>query len=155
MLEKGLNSSQPQVLLENTFRVRYRKSLKKVRCNQERRQQNMKKFGLLLAGGIAAIVLLHNLGPMVGLVISLAILYFVVKQFIKTDSILMKIGWGILGFVALMSSASNVPAILGIAAAYVLYVVYKNWNKPKNTIIEESDDPFVNFEKQWSQLNKY
>ncbi|WP_394237774.1 flagellar basal body rod protein [Niallia oryzisoli] len=115
----------------------------------------MKKFGLLLAGGIAAIVLLHNLGPMVGLVISLAILYFVVKQFIKTDSILMKIGWGILGFVALMSSASNVPAILGIAAAYVLYVVYKNWNKPKNTIIEESDDPFVNFEKQWSQLNKY
>ncbi len=114
----------------------------------------MKKFGLLLAGGIAAIVLLHNIGPMVGLVISLAIFYFVVKQFLKTDSILMKIGWGILGFIALMASASNVPAILGIAAAYVLYVVYKNWNKPKN-IIEESDDPFVNFEKQWSQLNKF
>ena len=61
----------------------------------------MKKFGLLLLGGLAAIVLLHNLAPIVGMVISLAILYFVVKRFLKTDSILMKIGWGILGFMAI------------------------------------------------------
>ena len=47
----------------------------------------MKKFGLLLLGGLAAIVLLHNLAPIVGMVISLAILYFVVKRFLKTDSI--------------------------------------------------------------------
>ncbi|MBB6447330.1 lmo0954 family membrane protein [Bacillus benzoevorans] len=114
----------------------------------------MKKFGLLLIGGVAAIVLLHNLAPIVAMAISLAILYFVVKQFLKTDSILMKIGWGILGFMALMASASNIPAVLGIAAAYVLYVVYKNWNKPK-TVIKEENDPFVNFEKQWSQLNKH
>lgn len=114
----------------------------------------MKKFGLLLIGGIAAIVLLHNLAPMVGLVISLAILYFVVKRFLKTDSILMKIGWGFIGFVALMASASNIPAVLGIAAAYILYVVYKNWNKSK-TVITEENDPFVNFEKQWSQLKNY
>jgi lia operon protein LiaI len=128
--------------------------VKKVRCNQERRQQTMKKFGLLLIGGIAAIVLLHNLAPMVGLVISLAILYFVVKQFLKTDSILMKIGWGTIGFFALMASASNIPAILGIAALYVLYLVFKKWNKTKN-VIKEENDPFVNFEKQWSELNKY
>jgi lia operon protein LiaI len=114
----------------------------------------MKKFGLLLIGGIAAIVLLHNLAPIVGMVISLAILYFVVKRFLKTDSILMKIGWGILGFMALMASASNIPAVLGIAAAYVLYVVYKNWNKTK-TVVQEEKDPFVNFERQWSELNKY
>ena len=43
----------------------------------------MKKFGLLLLGGIAAIVLLHNLGPMIGMVISLAIFYFAFKGFIK------------------------------------------------------------------------
>jgi len=115
----------------------------------------MKKFGLLLVGGIAAIVLLHNLAPMVGLVISVAILYFVVKRFLKTDSILMKIGWGFIGFVALLASASNIPAILGIAAAYILYVVYKNWNKQKIVIAEEENDPFVNFEKQWSQLKNY
>nr|WP_295972145.1 flagellar basal body rod protein [uncultured Bacillus sp.] len=113
----------------------------------------MKKFGLLLIGGIAAIVLLHNLAPIVAMVISLAILYFVVKRFLLTDSLLMKIGWGIVGFMALMASASNIPAVLGIAAAYVLYVVYKNWNKSK-VISEEKNDPFVNFERQWSQMTK-
>ena len=115
----------------------------------------MKKFGLLLLGGIAAIVLLHNLGPMIGMVISLAIFYFAFKGFIKTNSVWVKIGWGILGFIAIMSLAANVPALLGILAIYVLYVVYKKWNAPKvkETIIE-SDDPFVNFENQWSQLNK-
>lgn len=113
----------------------------------------MKKFGLLLAGGIAAMVLLANLGPMVGLAISIAILYFVVKQFLKADSTMMKIGWGIIGLVALSASASNVPAILGIAAAYVLYLIYKKWNNTKSVKVVEENDPFVNFEKQWSELN--
>ncbi|QED46718.1 lmo0954 family membrane protein [Cytobacillus dafuensis] len=114
----------------------------------------MKKFGLLLAGGIAAIVLLSNLGPMIGLAISIAILYIVFKQFVKTDSTLMKIGWGIIGLMALMASASNIPAILGIAAAYVLYLVYKKWNKSKTAVIVEEKDPFANFEKQWAELKK-
>ncbi|RSD26742.1 flagellar basal body rod protein [Mesobacillus subterraneus] len=112
----------------------------------------MKKFGLLVAGFIAAMVLISNLGPLVGLGVSLLVLYFVVKQFLKTDSTAAKIGWGIAGFIILVATASNVPAILGIAAAYVLYLVYKNWDKKDETIHEESD-PFVNFEKQWAQLN--
>jgi lia operon protein LiaI len=116
----------------------------------------MKKFGLIVAGGIAAIVLIANLGSMVGLVISLAILYFIFKQFIKTDSTWAKIGWGILGLIALMITASNAPAILGVVAAYVLYLVYKKWNQNKSVVVEsESDDPFTNFEKQWSQLKNY
>ncbi|KOP71123.1 flagellar basal body rod protein [Cytobacillus solani] len=114
----------------------------------------MKKFGLLMAGGIAAIVLLTNLGPMIGLAISVAILYLVFKQFIKEKSTLGKIGWGIIGLIALMASASNIPAILGIAAAYVLYLVYKKWNTSKSVVAEEKD-PFVNFEKQWADINKY
>ncbi|MBT2637760.1 MULTISPECIES: flagellar basal body rod protein [unclassified Bacillus (in: firmicutes)] len=112
----------------------------------------MKKFGLLVAGSIAAMVLISNLGPLVGLGVSLLVLYFVVKQFLKTDSTAAKIGWGVAGFVILMATASNVPAILGIAAAYVLYLVYKNWDK-KEDVIREDNDPFVNFEKQWAQLN--
>lgn len=112
----------------------------------------MKKFGLLVAGFIAAMVLISNLGPLVGLGVSLLVLYFVVKQFLKTDSTAAKIGWGIAGFIILMATASNVPAILGIAAAYVLYLVYKNWDKKEEAVREESD-PFVNFEKQWAQLN--
>ncbi|WP_226086904.1 flagellar basal body rod protein [Mesobacillus sp. S13] len=112
----------------------------------------MKKFGLLVAGFIAAMVLISNLGPLVGLGVSLLVLYFVVKQFLKTDSTAAKVGWGIAGFIILMATASNVPAILAIAAAYVLYLVYKNWDK-KEDVIREDDDPFVNFEKQWAQLN--
>jgi lia operon protein LiaI len=114
----------------------------------------MKKFGLLLLGGVAAVVLLHNLGPMVGLVVSLAILYFVFKRFLKAESVWSKMGWGFIGFVAIMASASNIPAILGIAAAYVLYLVYKKWNENKSEVVIDDNDPFVNFEKQWSQLNK-
>lgn len=114
----------------------------------------MKKFGLLLIGGIAALVLISNLGPMVGLVVSLAILYYVFKQFLKTDSMGLKIALGILGVFLLLTAASNVPAIIGIAAAYILYVVYKKWNSSKS-IVKESDDPFQNFEKQWSELKNY
>ncbi|MEH7441297.1 flagellar basal body rod protein [Bacillus sp. JJ1122] len=111
----------------------------------------MKKFGLVVAGGIAAMVLISNLGPLVGLAVSLLVLYFAVKQFLKTNSTAGKIGWGIAGFFILMATASNVPAILGIAAAYVLYLVYKNWDKREKAVYEEND-PFVNFEKQWAQM---
>lgn len=114
----------------------------------------MKKFGLLLIGGIAALVLISNLGPMVGLVVSLAILYYVFKQFLKTDSMGLKIALGILGVFLLLTAASNVPAIIGIAAAYILYIVYKKWNSSKS-VVKESDDPFQNFEKQWSELKNY
>ncbi|MGX6444766.1 lmo0954 family membrane protein [Neobacillus sp. K501] len=114
----------------------------------------MKKFGLLLAGGIAAIILLSTLGPMIGLVIGLAVLYYIFKQFLKTESTGAKIGLGIIGFFVLMASIHNAPAIIGVVAAYVLYLVYKNWNRSKHTTIKEESDPFVNFEKQWNELNK-
>ncbi|MGD6877745.1 flagellar basal body rod protein [Bacillus infantis] len=114
----------------------------------------MKKFGLLLAGGIAGLVLLSNLGPMIGLAISLLILYFVFKQFLKADSTGAKIGWGIVGVFALTAAASNIPAILGIAAAYILYVIYKKWND-KKTFVKEDQDPFTSFEKEWSKINQY
>lgn len=114
----------------------------------------MKKFGLLLAGGIAAIVLLSTIGPMIGLIVSLAVLYLIFKQFLKSESTGVKIGLGIIGFFVLMASIHNAPAIIGVVAAYVLYLVYKNWNRSKRSPIKEESDPFVNFEKQWNELNK-
>ena len=115
----------------------------------------MKKFGLLLAGGIAAVILLSTIGPMVGLLVSLVLLYFIFKQFIKAESTGGKIGLGIIGFIVLMASIHNAPAIIGVAAAYVLYLVYKKWNKNKRTTVKEESDPFVNFEKQWNDLKNY
>nr|WP_263323202.1 flagellar basal body rod protein [Neobacillus sp. Marseille-Q6967] len=115
----------------------------------------MKKFGLCLAGGIAAIVLLSTIGPMIGLLIGAALLYFIFKQFLKAESTGAKIGLGIIGFVVLMASIHNAPAIIGVLAAYVLYLVYKNWNGTKRTRVKEESDPFVNFEKQWNELKNY
>lgn len=113
----------------------------------------MKKFGLLLIGGISAMILLSTIGPMIGFLVSIALLYFIFKQFLKTDSTGGKIGLGIVGFFILMASIHNAPAIIGVVAAYVLYLVYKKWNENKQVIVKETD-PFVNFEKQWNDINK-
>ena len=115
----------------------------------------MKKFGLLLAGGIAAVVLLSTIGPMVGLLVSLVLMYFILKQFLKAKSTGAKIGLGIIGAIVLVASIHNIPAIIGVAAAYVLYLVYKKWNENKHNKIIEESDPFVNFEKQWNELKNY
>ncbi|MFD2445099.1 flagellar basal body rod protein [Bacillus sp. CGMCC 1.16607] len=115
----------------------------------------MKKFGLLVVGGIAAMVLFSMIGPMVGLAVSLLVLYFVFKKFLKTESTMKKIGWAVVGLITLTIAVENFPAILGLVAAYILYVVYKKWNKADTVVVKESDDPFENFEKQWNELKQY
>ncbi|NQD65653.1 flagellar basal body rod protein [Bacillus haikouensis] len=112
----------------------------------------MKKFGLLLAGGIAAIVLIANLGPIVGLALSVLIMYYSFKQFIRTDSTFKKIIWALIGLAAFSATISNFPAIIGLVALYIIYVIYKNWKKDEIIVEEKSNDPFTNFEKEWSQL---
>ncbi|MBM4764457.1 flagellar basal body rod protein [Bacillus sp. B15-48] len=113
----------------------------------------MKKLGLLVIGGIAAFVLISNLGSLFGLAVSLLFLYLILKQFLKADTTLQKIAWGVFGLFILLAAASNIPAILAIVAAYVLYLVYKKWND-EEAVANKDNDPFVNFEKQWSELNK-
>ena len=111
----------------------------------------MKKAGLLLVGVIAAVVLLSNPGSLVGMIISLGILYVAAKKFLQTDSTLGKVIWGIIGFFALSMAVANMPAILGLVAIYILYVIYKKWDEQGK---EEADDPFTNFEKQWDELKR-
>ncbi|MBD8070869.1 flagellar basal body rod protein [Bacillus sp. PS06] len=113
----------------------------------------MKKFGLLLIGITAGIIMLAHVGPVLGMIIGLAVLYYAFKGFIKAESTGKKVLWGILGFFAISITLSNVPALIGVAAAIVVYLVYKNWNKTENVEKEESD-PFTNFEKEWEQLKK-
>lgn len=115
----------------------------------------MKKFGLLLAGGIAAIILLSTIGPMVALLVSLVLIYFIYKQFLKTESTGWKVCLGIIGGIVILASLHNIPAIIGLAAAYVLYLLYKKWNRTKQVTVKEETDPFINFEKQWNELKNY
>ena len=117
----------------------------------------MKKIGLFLIGLIAFFVLLGNVGPLIGLAISLVVAYYAIKEFLKTDSTGSKILWGLITFFALAFTISNVPAVIALVAAYVLYVVYKKWNKTEEMEGESTtndNDPFTNFEKQWNLMNK-
>src|SRR4051812_36915396 len=114
----------------------------------------MKKFGLFLAGGLAALILLHSIGPMVGLLVSLVLLYFIFRQFLKTDSIAWKIGLVIIGLIVLSSTIHHIPALLGVGAAYILYLVYKEWHKSKKASKNSKKDPFANFETQWNDIKK-
>ncbi|PPA68890.1 flagellar basal body rod protein [Jeotgalibacillus proteolyticus] len=110
----------------------------------------MNKFWLVVIGAVAAIIALSNLGALVGLAITVAIMYYTAKWFFKTDSLVMKIIWGSIAVIAGLTAVVNVPAILGLIALYVLYVVYKNWDGKKT----ETKDPFQSFEKQWEELTK-
>ncbi|WP_100333852.1 lmo0954 family membrane protein [Bacillus alkalisoli] len=118
----------------------------------------MKKIGLFLIGIIAFFVLLGNVGPLIGLAISLIVAYYAVKEFLKIESTGSKIAWGIIAFIAIAFTISNVPAVIALVAAYVLYLVYKKWNQTKEETnppsTKETSDPFTNFEKQWNLMNK-
>ncbi|WP_026907306.1 hypothetical protein [Paucisalibacillus globulus] len=115
----------------------------------------MRKFMLFVGGLIALFVLLANLGPMVLLGLSGWLLYVVFKKFVKSDSVAAKIGWIILGLFILGIAFSNIYAVIGIAAAFGLYWIVKNWKKDDHDPIvpEDNDDPFANFERQWAELN--
>lgn len=117
----------------------------------------MKKFGLFIAGGIAALIFLSTIGPMLALTFSIILLYFIYKQFLKAESTGGKITIGIIGLIVLAVSIPNIPALIGVGAAYVLYLVYKNWNtnKPSFRTSEPDQDPFTNFDRQWNELKKY
>ncbi|WP_188454066.1 lmo0954 family membrane protein [Virgibacillus oceani] len=116
----------------------------------------MKKFMLFVGGLIALFILLGSLGPMVLLGVSVLLLYVIFKQFVKSDSVIGKIGWVIAGLFVLGIALSNVYAVIGLAAAYVLYMIFKNWKKDSSSEQEVvNDDPFANFEKQWQELNNY
>ncbi|APC49025.1 hypothetical protein [Virgibacillus halodenitrificans] len=116
----------------------------------------MKKFLLFVAGLIALFVLIANIGPMILLGLSIWLLYVVFKKFVKSDSITGKIGWIVLGLVILSITFSNIFAVIGVAAAYILYLIVSNWKKDADDSVVkvmEDDDPFTNFERQWADLN--
>ncbi|WP_181347652.1 flagellar basal body rod protein [Thalassobacillus sp. CUG 92003] len=119
----------------------------------------MKKFLIFLAGLVALMVLLANLGPMILLAVGIWLLYVVFKQFLKSESTAGKIGWVVVGLIVLSVTISNIYAVIGVAAAYVLYVIYKKWRMDKASSVDEPaeprrNDPFTNFERQWAELNK-
>lgn len=115
----------------------------------------MKKFGLVTLGIIAGIAALVNLGPLLGLGISALFVIAGVHFYLKSDSSLLKIFWATVGIIGLLTAISNIPGFVGILSIVALYFIWKTWNKEDLSLsLQKKDDPFVNFETQWNELNK-
>lgn len=115
----------------------------------------MNKFWLTTLGIIAGIVALSNLGPMIGLAVSLVIVYAGVHYYLRSTTTLAKFCWAFVGVIGGLAAISNVPALIGVAALAGLWMIYRQWNGQSVSLeaVKESD-PFTNFEKQWNKLNK-
>ncbi|MDQ0214346.1 lia operon protein LiaI [Oikeobacillus pervagus] len=114
----------------------------------------MKKILYVLLAIVLVAISFANLVPLLGLAISLVVLYFSVKQFSATDSTLGKVFWGIIGMIATINAVSNLPAVIGLIALYLLYVLYKGWKQEKEGPV--NGDPFQQFEQQWNEIkNKH
>ncbi|MFD1204590.1 MULTISPECIES: ABC transporter permease [Sporosarcina] len=115
----------------------------------------MKKFGLAIIGIVAAIVVLTNIGSMIGLAISALIAFAGLHYYRKSDSTFLKLFWGTVLVIGLLTAVTNIPAFIGIIALLGVYYVWRKWNDTESEkIITQSDDPFVNFERQWDELTK-
>lgn len=111
----------------------------------------MKKFLMFILAGVLGIVALASIGNIIGLAVSVAIAYFSLKQFLKSDSFGGKLLWAIIGVIAVGATFSNLPALAGILALYLLYVGYKNWKKEEKPT-QSSKDPFTSFDQQWNDI---
>lgn len=115
----------------------------------------MNKFWLITLGIIAGIVVLCNLGHIIGLAVSLLIVYAGVHYYLRSTSTLAKVWWASVEVVGGIAAISNVPALIGVAALAALWMIYRKWNGQSVSVaaVKESD-PFTNFEQQWKKLTK-
>ncbi|MGB3262251.1 ABC transporter permease [Paenisporosarcina sp.] len=118
----------------------------------------MKKFGLIVVGVIAGIVALVNLGPLLGLALSALLVFAGMHFYLKGGSKLAKISWIAVGLIGLLTAVVNVPGFFGILAIAGLWYVIREWKQQPiafpTQLTAASSDPFINFEKQWNELNK-
>lgn len=117
----------------------------------------MKKLFLLTVGVIAAITALCMIGPILSIAFSAAVTLVSMHYYVKASSTGIKVLWIVIGLFAILSVIGNIPGIVGLGALVVLYVVYKTWNKEElslKSIKEVDNDPFTNFENEWTKLTK-
>jgi lia operon protein LiaI len=104
-----------------------------------------------MLAAVSLIVLLTQIGPMIGLIVALAVLWFAFRRFVRADTTGSKVLWIIIGLIALFVSIGHIPALIGFAALLGLYYAWKKWKNTSNKK-KETDDPFHNFDKQWNEL---
>lgn len=116
----------------------------------------MKKIGLALIGFIAGVAILSMVGPLGGLLFSGAIAYAGLHFYIKADNSFSKVVWALVGIAGALTAVANFPGMFAVLAIVALVYVYNNWSKsakPKKQA-KQANDPFQNFEKEWSNMTK-
>ena len=98
----------------------------------------MKKFFLIMAAIIAAIVLISNVGSLIFFVISIALAYYGIRKFIMAETTGMKFWWVIFILIGFSMSLSNIPALIALVALVALYYIYKNWNEEEKVQYKDS-----------------
>ena len=115
----------------------------------------MKKLLLLLIGVIAVIIALGTSGHLIAFAFSGLLIFLGMHYYVKSKSTFVKVMWVAVGIIGVFSAISNVPALIGLAAIVVIYVVYKKWNNEEVSFKpSKDDDPFTNFENEWAKLTK-
>lgn len=116
----------------------------------------MKKLLILLAGAVAVCVVLATAGPLIGLAFALAIIFLGMHYYVKSKSAISKVLWIFIGLIGVLMAVSNVPALCGLAAIILLYILYKSWKNEDVSldVLKKEDDPFTNFENEWSKITK-
>jgi lia operon protein LiaI len=126
-----------------------------IRVRKRKEDNTMKNFLLVAAAIALGFIAIASLGGIIGIAIGVGIAYYAVKSFIKSDSLLGKLGWGIAGLIGLSIALGNFPALIGIGAIALLYYGYKEWKKEKHDCHpSDTHDSFHNFEREWNELSK-
>lgn len=114
----------------------------------------MKKFLYILLGITGAIVVLANLGSILGLAFSALLVIGGLHYFLQSTKTIGKVFWATVGIIGLLTAISNIPAFIGLAAIALIWYAIRKWNNEPVTLKSTSNDPFENFEREWNTLNK-
>lgn len=113
---------------------------------------------MFLLAIVALFIFLANLGPLILLAAGVFMLYVIFKKFTKAESTGAQVMWVILGLIVLSLTVSNIFALVGVLALYILYLMFKKDKVGSDDKLEgsakQSSDPFINFEHQWAEMNK-
>ncbi|AYC28660.1 ABC transporter permease [Paenisporosarcina cavernae] len=114
----------------------------------------MKKFGLIIAGIVAAIIALANLGSLLALAISAGMVVAAMHYYPSARKTWKKVVLLLIGLSGLVTGIANIPGFIGIAAIIAVLYIYRAWQKEKSSPSLHHADPFQHFESQWKEITK-
>ncbi|SEO02991.1 lia operon protein LiaI [Amphibacillus marinus] len=89
----------------------------------------MRTFLFVIAAFFLGLIVLSTLGPLISLIITVALGYYGARKCILAETTGAKIGWAIVALIGISMSFSNAPAIVGGVALVLLYFAYRKYKR--------------------------